>query len=534
MKKRRNLLLTAILAVSLLCGCTQETPVVAETVPPEPEAAEPVVRVETVDELLAAIAPDANIELAAQTFDLSAAADYGKETDSPYYSWKSWDKPFALVLDSVDGLTICSTGEATLLADGGIRLQNCDNVHLEGFSMESTAESGLENGIWMAGCEDGVLRSLTLRNYHTGMMLDLSNRIQVEQCQLERCGWEGIHASTCRDLEISQCGLSQWKQAGTALALYDCRNVSLRDSVVTECRVETLFSSSQSRNVTLQNCTITDNQVRSNVFDVYDQEAVTLDACTFSGNRIAQWLQWAPMGEDERVWMQDAAGTPLTEADLQKLQPEQGSLPEQKEIRVDTVDAFLQAIGPDTAVILEAPLYDLSQAADYGQSGQSYYYWEETFDGPQLVICNVENFSIRSAENNRDSCTISALPRYADVLTFRNCRDITVSGITAGHTREPGECVGGVLNASACVGITVENCGLFGCGILGLQTDGCKGVTVKDCDIYECSQGGIWMSNTDQVAIDGCTFRDLGGEPMLFGNCTQVLVDGEKMPQTDA
>ena len=92
MKKRRNLLLTAILAVSLLCGCTQETPVVAETVPPEPAAAEPVVRVETVDELLAAIAPDANIELAAQTFDLSAAADYGKETDSPYYSWKSWDK----------------------------------------------------------------------------------------------------------------------------------------------------------------------------------------------------------------------------------------------------------------------------------------------------------------------------------------------------------------------------------------------------------------------------------------------------------
>ena len=120
------------------------------------------------------------------------------------------------------------------------------------------------------------------------------------------------------------------------------------------------------------------------------------------------------------------------------------------------------------------------------------------------------------------------------MLTFRNCRDITVSGITAGHTREPGECVGGVLNASACVGITVENCGLFGCGILGLQTDGCKGVTVKGCDIYECSQGGIWMSNTDQVAIDGCTFRDLGGEPMLFGNCTQVLVDGEKMPQTDA
>lgn len=534
MKKRRNLLLTAILAVSLLCGCTQETPVVAETVPPEPAAAEPVVRVETVDELLAAIAPDANIELAAQTFDLSAAADYGKETDSPYYSWKSWDKPFALVLDSVDGLTICSTGEATLLADGGIRLQNCDNVHLEGFSMESTAESGLENGIWMAGCEDGVLRSLTLRNYHTGMMLDLSNRIQVEQCQLERCGWEGIHASTCRDLEISQCGLSQWKQAGTALALYDCRNVSLRDSAVTECRVETLFSSSQSRNVTLQNCTITDNQVRSNVFDVYDQEAVTLDGCAFSGNRIAQWLQWAPMGEDERVWMQDAAGTPLTEADLQKLQPEQGSLPEQKEIRVDTVDAFLQAIGPDTAVILEAPLYDLSQAADYGQSGQSYYYWEETFDGPQLVICNVENFSIRSAENNRDSCTISALPRYADVLTFRNCRDITVSGITAGHTREPGECIGGVLYASVCERITVENCGLFGCGILGLQTDGCKGVTVKNCDIYECSQGGIWMSNTDQVAIDGCTFRDLGGEPMIFGNCTQVLVDGEKMPQTDA
>lgn len=530
MKKRRNLLLTALLAAVLLCGCT--APAAEETMPPEPAATEPVVRVETVDELLAAIEPGANIVLAAQSFDFAGAADYGKETASPYYSWDAWSEGFVLTVDAVDDLSIRGAdGTVLRMPVAGLRLQNCDNVVLEDLTLEDAQAEADGPGLVLAGCKDGVLRRLSVSGHDNGIRLDLCNHILLEQCRLAQWSGAGISIANCRDVEIAQCQLAPGETAYEGIFLYSCREVTLRDSTVSGGRLQNLIDSSQSRRVTLENCTFTDNQIQDSVFSIYDQEPLTLDGCRFAGNRIFQWLQRVPMDQDEGVWVQDAAGTPLTEADLQKLQPEQGSLPEQKQVRVSTVDEFLMAIGPDTAVILESPLYDLSEAADYGQEGQEYYFWEETFDGPQLVIFNVENFSIRSEQ---EGCTISALPRYADVLTFRNCWDITLSGFTAGHVKELGSCVGGVLNASCCTGLTVENCGLFGCGVLGLQTDGCRNVTVKDCDIYECSLGGISMTNTHSVAIDGCTFRDLGGEALGFWNCTQVAVDGEKMPETEA
>ena len=91
MKTKRAFLMAGVLALGLLCGCARTAPTVAETVKDtaaaEPAETQPVTVVQTEDELLAAIAPGATIELAEGDFDLTTAADYGKETDSPYYSW---------------------------------------------------------------------------------------------------------------------------------------------------------------------------------------------------------------------------------------------------------------------------------------------------------------------------------------------------------------------------------------------------------------------------------------------------------------
>ena len=104
---------------------------------------------------------------------------------------------------------------------------------------------------------------------------------------------------------------------------------------------------------------------------------------------------------------------------------------------------------------------------------------------------------------------------------------MVLSGFTAGHTKEPGVCAGGVLMFQGCEFVSVDNCGLFGCGILGVQAEGCTGITLRSSDIYECSYGGVSMSDTTGITINDCTFRDLGGNNLMLYGCSDVTVDGE-------
>ena len=117
---------------------------------------------------------------------------------------------------------------------------------------------------------------------------------------------------------------------------------------------------------------------------------------------------------------------------------------EQKQIHVSTVDEFLSALAPDTEIILDAEFYDLSTATGYGETNSTYYRWEEVFDGVQLTIQDLSNLTIRAEGEDITAHTLSARPRYAHVLNFDNCSAITLEGFTAGHTFEPGSCVGGV------------------------------------------------------------------------------------------
>lgn len=203
----------------------------------------------------------------------------------------------------------------------------------------------------------------------------------------------------------------------------------------------------------------------------------------------------------------------------------------QTQVTVTNADEFLAAIAPDTEIILDAPLIDLSQAQGYGRTNGDYYYWNEEFDGPGLYIQNVSNLTIRGNGENHDANVLSSDPRYAYVLTFENCSGIHTVGFTAGHSKEPGTCVGGVLAFRNCQDILVEDCGLFGCGTIGVQGQSSKNLQVFRCDIYECSIGGVELHNCDDVRVDSTTFRDLGtpefpGQEFRVYGCGSVTCDG--------
>ena len=96
MKKLISLMIAAIMLLSLAaCGEAPDSSA-AETEPPETSAPKtedgrPVTEVTTVDELLAAIAPDTVIELTVQRYMLTEASDYGTGSGSGYYRWDTGD-----------------------------------------------------------------------------------------------------------------------------------------------------------------------------------------------------------------------------------------------------------------------------------------------------------------------------------------------------------------------------------------------------------------------------------------------------------
>ena len=194
------------------------------------------------------------------------------------------------------------------------------------------------------------------------------------------------------------------------------------------------------------------------------------------------------------------------------------------EVHVSTVDEFLQAIAPQTVILLAPGTYDLSTASDYGRELEDgYYTWRDAYDGDELVIRDVEDLVIAGEPGETGAeILIEAVPRYANVLYFENCSQITLSAFTAGHTEEPGMCSGGVLAFSGCRDVDVVGCSLYGCGILGVYVENCRRLNVTATEIYDCSNGAVWAIGSQDVRVQGCDIHDCGKTFGMAFNLFQV------------
>lgn len=204
----------------------------------------------------------------------------------------------------------------------------------------------------------------------------------------------------------------------------------------------------------------------------------------------------------------------------------------QNSVTVTDINEFLAALAPDTQIIVDTALMDLSRAKGYASASGEYYYWAETFDGPELVICGLSNLTIRGKGDDHNANVISSVPRYSCVLTFENCANVHFVGLTVGHTEEPGYCSGGVLRFRNSQDVLVEDCGLFGCGTIGVIGESSARMQIINNDIYECTVAGAEFSNCDDVNVDGCTIRDIGteeypGRDFRVYGCGSITCNGE-------
>ena len=527
----KRFLACVLVTILLLAGCGAKEPTTVATISPGPAT----VTVSSVDEFLAALAPHTQILLKPGCYDLSTASDYGEDKEDSFYTWVDIGDGYQLTVRDAEELEIRSDGAAEFVTApryaNVLHFQNCRDLTLFGFRAGHTDGGECAGGvIHLQDCNGAQLEHLSLYGCGTtGIRADRCRDVLARCCEIYECSSNGIQADGTDGLQLEDCvfhdlGTDQFA-AGQVFWLRQCTNVTVQNCSVLDNRVLQIVNSQPAAGIELRQCSFTRNEIQSSVFAL-NGGGLVMDSCVFNDNDIRSWFD----SEDGTVL--DGIGKSWDEEMLDVwYDPPVETMPagEREEVVVSTVDELIAAIAPNREIVLKDGIYDLSTAGDYGTGWGEYYYWSEEFDGPELVIWGVENLVIRSESGDWTTCTVSAVPRYADVLSFQNSTGITVSGITAGHTVEPGYCMGGVLNFGDCDGILVERCSLYGCGILGVQAELCSTVAVTGCEIYECSYGGIQMGNTSGISIEGCSFRDLGGDAMYFYQCRDVVVDGQSV-----
>ena len=551
MKKLISLMIAVLMLFSLAaCG---EAPAssVAETEPtetsaPKTEDGRPVTEVTTVDELLAAIAPNTVIELTGQRYMLTEASDYGTGSGSGYYRWDTGDGA-ELVIENVTGLTIRAANRDTCIVTeprwvNVLHFIDCEDIALEGFT------AGHTDGAY---CSGGVL------------CFENTKGVTVDGCSLYGCGTEGVTTYGCEDVAVT--GSEIWNCSQGAAFIYDSKNVrfdncdfhgitaefgmfrtidsdkfALLNSTIRDSSGDVFFNSSRSSGVYIGGCEVSGNKFR----DMFASELVpvTVEGCALGDNDIIDW--YADMEKLGSLYENSKAvdpdGNVYTYSALQEMQktenavwnayvPEVAGTPdvavsEDGKVHVTTVDEFLAAIAPDTTIYLEPGTYDLGTAAGYGVSKTERYHWDLRWDGPSLVITGVDGLTIEGA--GAESVTIAAVPRYADVLGFERCSGLTLRGFTAGHTEEKGYCTGGVLYFDLCDDAAIDGCALFGCGIMGITASSCDGMNVSNTEIYDCEYGAVTLNDSTAV-FDNCDIHDNGGPDFQLYNST-AIVDGKE------
>lgn len=556
----RALLALLVLAALLMTACgtpaAPETPAATEA-PAEPEVTEApaetpepqtaplpegAVEVGTVDELLAALAPNAIIVLREGEYDLSRASSYGLEDVKGNYSWDLISGGCQLNISQLKGLRLIGQGEVSILAQPRyaevLRFTDCWDLRLEGLTLGHTQEPGVcaAGVLSLENCEDVRVENCRLFGCGSmGVTARNCEAVTVANTRIDSCSNGAVLADSCLDLrfedcELCDCGLTQNGPGFDLIYTDRCKGFALVNCRITGNRVQQLLRSFWSDQTVMLGCQVEQNRVLNAVFQLTGR-SVTVDKCSFQRRSSDSYYPSGdivfaknPDGEDLISFDLDRMELARAEYDGPKAPEEQGLELEQiampdgsVQVNVETVDELLTAIAPNTTVVLQPGTYDLSAANDYGGPGGEWYAWDQVYDGFCLRIQGVQGLRIVGV--GQEEVLIQATPRYAAVFSFQDCEDLELSGFTAGHSPSPAYCTGNVLDFFSCWNVTVKNCDLFGCGVIGICATACQGLTAESVDIYECSYAGASINNSAEVCFRGCRIFDCDdGSNYIFLN----------------
>jgi len=174
------------------------------------------------------------------------------------------------------------------------------------------------------------------------------------------------------------------------------------------------------------------------------------------------------------------------------------------EITANTAEELLAALGSNRRVILEEGVYNLTDAElDFISNANVYY--RERYDGPELFLKDIHNLTIQGAGYARSEIVVE--PRYAFVMSFLNCTNISITNLSAGHT-DDGECQGGVFQFASSTGIYIDNTWMYGCGTVGLNLSEVTDVKAAGSTIFGCTDEIMEIEDSSDILFADCVFRD--------------------------
>lgn len=251
MKQAFRILLSIALLLSLAASCylpialaqapEETTPAMAE-VTPVATGNQIQVHVSTVDELLAALAPDTEIILDEEFYDLSTATGYG-ETSTEYYYWEEVFDGVQLTIRDLSNLTIRAEGDDITAHTVSARpryahvlnFENCAAITIEGFTAGHTFEPGSCAGgvLGFRGSQDILINRCGLYGCGVvGVWAEQAKDIQVANCDIYECSWGGIYMVGCRDVTFNGNTIRDLGEVfdgvrydGTPFMLHDTTNI---------------------------------------------------------------------------------------------------------------------------------------------------------------------------------------------------------------------------------------------------------------------------------------------------------------------
>ena len=344
---------------------------------------------------------------------------------------------------------------------------------------------------------------------------------QIDGCDIYECrGYKGLlNVDHCEEVALTNSTVHNNIAGFLVNSDNGAKGVYLGGLTVENNAFSNGLYTAQHDPVIFDSCEISEsNQILGDFAAVYEYSNYTecLTAVDRSGKELSEDAIRA-MTQTSVTWKARERYVPVS--------PEVG---EDGMVHVSTVDELVAAIAPDTTIYLEPGEYNLTEASDYGGLGNDYYTWGEEFDGFSLVLKYVENLAIVS--DGPDKTSIVTVPRYADVLRLEGCQGVTLKGFTAGHTEEQGSCTGDVLTLRACGNIQIEDCSLFGCGVIGINGEDVVNLRVRDTEIHHCEYDAAMLRNCYDVSFTGCNIHDNGNDRVVHSGSSNVTVDNERIP----
>lgn len=184
-------------------------------------------------------------------------------------------------------------------------------------------------------------------------------------------------------------------------------------------------------------------------------------------------------------------------------EPEVEDVQSEETLQVNNVQELLEAIAPGATIVLSPGYYNLSEyteeiwATEGEEWNQNHRYVKlrECFDGGvEVVVQNVDDIFIIG---DLESDTVTELvveTRYGAVLNFENCNNVSLNGLTMGHT-QAGACDESVITFSNSMDISLSAMDLYGCGMYGFTAkDESGNIYVQSCTIRDCEAGPFYIT----------------------------------------